>query len=637
MLRRWLARAGLGLLVGAVLHTPVAAQGRDTVRTRADSLRADSLARARLRADSLARARADSLRSDSLMREDLAIIAEQRKRADSIKAPLAAAESPVLTEHPGVLSWNREQLGASGAMTLGDLLEGIPGLTVFRTGWIGSPEQAAYLGDFGTVRVFYDGLEAPALDPRNGGTHDLSLIQLWQLEDVRIERGATELRIHLRTWSVRNVTPATRVDIGTGDLSTNAYRGYFGRRFAHGEVLQLGAYQYSTRDPRSIGEADNLSLFGRVGWAIRGFSIDGSFLRTRRERTEQPRTTESGRANLPPIDVTGTDAYARVAWQDTTKKLWAQVMAASFAHRQSSRLDASEPGVGAPSDTTTDSTAFRTSRPQYVAAVGWSRRALSLSATTRIERNGGDTFVSPMLRGAWDTRRLALTGTAERRDAAELTRLEGSARLEPLSWFALSGAASRTRFDDRTISGQPQSYRGEVALRFRRMWAGIGFLSRDPARLIAPVVFDTGFRPVGDSTAATATFVTARGKFWKDVGVDFAATKWGAERAFRPAYQVHTRLFVDTSWPSRFPSGNLNILFALTHDYRTQVPFVVDDGDVVRSTQYRTIGLQLEIRLLQATVSYQFRNVMNAQYEQVPGFLAPRPVQFYGVRWNFFN
>ena len=565
------------------------------------------------------------------------MIAEQRRRADSIKAPLAAAEAPVLTEHPGVLRWNRDQLHASGALTLGDFLESVPGLTVFRTGWIGSPEQAAFLGDFSNVRVFYDGIELDALDHRNGGILDLSFIQIWQLEDVRVERGASDVRIYLRSWRVRSVTPATRVDIGTGDLSTNGYRGYFGRRFARGEALQVGGYQYSTRDPRGIGDADQLALFGRVGWAARGFSVDGSFVRTRRERTEQPRTRALNRASLPPLDASFTDAYARLGYEDTTRGWWAQLTAARQSHHQSARLS-EDTGVGGPvSDTTSsDSTASSVSRPQYVGAVGWSRHALSTSLTARLRRVGETRMVSTMLRGAWDTPRLALSGTAERRDELGYYRLEVTGRIQPLSFLAISGAASQTLPDESTVLGNPFAYRAEAAVRVRQMWAGGGVLSRDPARLIAPIVFDTGFRSVEDASA-TGTFATIRGKFWKDVGLDVVATRWDAERGFRPRYQARSRLYIDTSWPSRFPSGNLNILAAVTHEYRTPVAFVADSATVLRSSQFRTWGLLLEIRLLQATLSYQFRNILNEIYTQVPGYVTTRPVQFYGVRWNFFN
>ncbi len=137
--------------------------------------------------------------------------------------------------------------------------------------------------------------------------------------------------------------------------------------------------------------------------------------------------------------------------------------------------------------------------------------------------------------------------------------------------------------------------------------------------------------------AATGLFVTARGTFWKDVGMDAMGVKWSEARAFRPAWQSHVRVFVDTDWRSRFPSGNLNILFAVTHDYRSAAAFTLDKGVVAESSPFRLWGLQLEIRLMQATLSYQFRNFYNEQYSQVPGFQNARPTQFYGVRWNFFN
>lgn len=608
-------------------------------RPPADTLRpevADSIKKAKALSDSLDKVYADSLRTDSLYREDLAIIAAQKKRADSIKAPIAGPEMPVLAEHPGVMRWNRDQLAATGALTLGDLLEGIPGLTVLHTGWIQSPEQGAYLGDFSAIRVFQDGVEVDAIDPRNGGALDLSFIQLWELEEVRIERGASEVRVHLRTWRVRSVTPATRVDIGTGDMSTNGYRGYFGRRYSAGQALQLGAYQYSTRDPRGIGDGDQLSIFARVGWAMKGFSVDGTLLRTRRERTTQGRTKSSGRLNLPPIDATFTDAWARVAYSDTSRGWWAQLTAAAPKLRETGVLEDQSTVGGGSSSTTKDTTAVTIKRPQYIGALGWSRGPLSLSATTRLREIEKEQKVSTMLRGSFDTPRLTIAGTAEQRAEAGYKRVEASARLQPLGFLALSGAVSRTALDDTTLKGKPLAFRGEGALRYRRMWVGGGMLSRDLTRLIAPIVYDTAFQGVADPST-TGLFVTARGKFWKDVGVDVSAIKWDGERGYRPTYQAHSRLYIDTSWPSRFPSGNLNILFAVTHDYRTQVPFLLDKGVILRSAQFRTLGLQLEIKLMQATLSYQFRNLLNEIYDEVPGFITPRPRQFYGVRWNFFN
>src|SRR5690606_23776649 len=106
--------------------------------------------------------------------------------------------------------------------------------------WLASPALVGVAGDVSRTRVFLDGIELEGLDPTGGGLLDLSRIQLWSLEDVAVERGADELRVYLTTWRVERTTSSTRTDVATGDQETNLYRGMFGRRFKHGEVLQLG-------------------------------------------------------------------------------------------------------------------------------------------------------------------------------------------------------------------------------------------------------------------------------------------------------------------------------------------------------------------------------------------------------------
>src|SRR5450759_2788713 len=76
-------------------------------------------------------------------------------------------------------SWNRDELFASGALNLADLLERIPGVTSFRSGWMASPKFAAVNGDLNRIRVYYDGIAVDNLDARTGGLLDLNTIQLW--------------------------------------------------------------------------------------------------------------------------------------------------------------------------------------------------------------------------------------------------------------------------------------------------------------------------------------------------------------------------------------------------------------------------------------------------------------------------
>ena len=58
---------------------------------------------------------------------------------------------------------------------------------------------------------------------------------------------------------------------------------------------------------------------------------------------------------------------------------------------------------------------------------------------------------------------------------------------------------------------------------------------------------------------------------------------------------------------------------------------------ILAASGYRTISTLLEIRILSATVSWQFRNLLGEPYAQVPTFRMPRQTNFYGVRWEFYN
>ncbi len=544
---------------------------------------------------------------------------------------------PALTDIGETYRWTRDELFASGALTLTDLLERIPGVTTFRSGWLGAPHTAAMMGDFSRVRIFYDGIELDPLDPRMGGMNDIAAIQLWQLEELRIERGAGEIRVYTKSWRVRSTTPNSRVDIATGDLETNGYRGYFGRRFTHGEVLQLGAYQFRTQDPRGQGDADQLSLFGRVGWAKKGFSIDGSFMRTNRTHSLQFRDPDLERDSLPSLDARYGQAYARIGYADTTRGYWVQLIAASLSHSQNNLAFKA---------TTTDTTdtakvvpsRLDFSRPQYIAAFGWEKDGATISSTTRMRSIGGQLYVAPSVRASYDAPRIAVSLFGEQQPELNLRRIEASGRLLPLSWFALGGAVGQYAHTGAPSTASPTTlaWRGEVGLRVHRAWFSGGLMSRDTAVLIAPVVYDTGFK-AAVARNMTGTFLRFRGKFWKDVGIDVSAVKWDSAGSFRPEYQTRSQLYANTAWLRKFPSGNFNILFALTHEYRTVAYFPIGGAEPLRASQYRTLDMLLEIRLLQATLTYQFRNLLNADYTQVPGYGMHRPVQVYGVRWQFFN
>jgi hypothetical protein len=604
---------------------------------------------ARAPLDTTVAARGDSAAGRPVPRDTARQLTEQ----DTVKAPIARAELPVVAEavprYPGTtLLYDRAALFASGALTLADLLERVPGLTTYRGRWMTAPMVGAYMGDVGAVRLFVDGLELDQLDARTGGVVDLSAVQLWPMEEVAIERGASELRIHMRTWRQRRTTAHTRVDVSTGDEDTNIYRGFYGKRFSHGEALQIAAQQFSTQVRRSGigGDGDALSLLARVGIARDRWSADAFVNRTRRTRSELTPLSFAGVPALPGLDATDVYAYVRAAYGDPEGGLWAQALAGSLAFSEVGfRVDSSAATEERPLNVVDTAV----SRAQYVGAAGLTVGGLRLSATNRVRVFSGRTDYSPSGRIAFDRSRLSLSLFAERSSLDERTRLEALFRFLPLSFLSLSGAVSQTGAGGEltvptaeggtTQVGIPSSRaaRGEVAARIGGLWLGGGVLARDSTVLAAPLVFNGSYVPVLEGRLSGA-FATVRGRLFKDVFADATGVRWDVgDSYYRPQFQSWARLYLATEWRSRFPSGNFGALVSALHEYRSNALFLRADGATLQAPQSRVISTLLEIRIVNATLTWQFRNVLGERYETVPGFEMPRPTSVYGVRWDFWN
>jgi hypothetical protein len=663
--------AGLGLLVGAVLQGELAAQRptpRDTVPRRDTVVRRDSVIRAR---DSTLRIpvapQIDSVLRDSLRKRDsLRAVRPAVPRRDSVQAPISRAESPRSPDSIGEYFWTRDAIFAAGTQTLVDLLDRVPGLTGIRGGYIAAPAVGAYLGDPARVRVFMDGIELPALDPRGGSVRDLSWIQLWPYEEVRIERGASEVRVHLRTWRVERLTPSSRVDVGTGDQQTNLFRGYFGRRYQHGEVLQVGGQQFSTTPPRLGASSDQLGLLARVGIARERWSVGGFVLRTTVHRGFLRRLTDTlellhpAGDSIPEVDATRTDAYLRFAYGDPERNgPWLQAIAASLGHRFTGRKKPDTTFVRDPvtlrdsivsidTSTTLDSSRVH---GQYVLTGGLTRGPIRLSATNRLTAYSGQTFNVPSVRANYESRLLGLTLFAEARGVDSTSRIEAAARFAPLSFLSFSGTAGQLR-DERSAgtadgggdSRQGTYMRAEGALLVGGLRLGGGLLRRGAALLAPPSIFSVDtVAGLGDSIArrtepgATGAFVQVRGRLYRALGADVYAVRWDSEGLYRPKYQTRSELYLATTLPQRFPNGNFGLLVSLVHEYQSDLLFPSGATGLRRTDGFRTLAGVLEIRLLDAVLTYQYRNVLGEIYAQAPGYLMPRQTQYYGVRWSFWN
>jgi hypothetical protein len=575
--------------------------------------------------------------TDSTIRAD-----SVRVRTDTLQASFGRDVGPRTADIGPQYEWDRQQLFASGAYTVADLLERVPGTTSIRSGWLMSPKFVGVNGDLSRIRIFYDGLEMDNLDRRTP-ILDLTTVELWTLENLLIERGANEIRVHLRSWKVDRTNPYTRADIYTGDEDTNIYRGYYGKRFFNGAALQLAGQQFNTRAARLGGGGDALSFLGRYGVARRMWSVDAVFHRRNASRTTQP--TFGQGLSIQPFEGTTTLAYLRAGIGDQSGGPWAQAIASYMRLGETSaHITPAEALSNRLLPDTVDST---THRAQYVLSAGYSRGVLRASVADRIRAYDGEIRQAPNARLEVATAYGIVSLFGERDVFAKRTRGDAVARLTPLPFIAFAGAASYDAPDNEVEdlqSGFPSSssqmpravsFRAEAGVRLFRPWLSAGLISRDTAILVPPSMFDTAYTYVSLGKRQ-GLFAALRGPVYGDVNVDAVATRWDSAGLYQPRYQSRSELNLDTRWLSRFPSGNFGLKVAFIHEYRGEVDFPTTTG-LRTAASSNVIGALLEIRIMRGVATYQVRNMLGYNYQIVPDFYMPRAISIYGLRWEFWN
>ncbi|MEP6990482.1 MAG: Plug domain-containing protein [bacterium] len=686
----WLVLIGLGAVAGAVLPDVSGAQvpvRRDTVGTKRDT--------ARTRVDTaggrrnLPPAGADTIKvpvppkADSMIRNDSInkgiVPLPPVAKKDTIKAPLPRAEGPPVLDLGAPRVYDRTAMFATGALTLVDLLGRVPGLTAFTTGFLAAPALIASQGNLHGVRIFLDGLELDPMDLRARGVTAANDLPLNALEEIRIERGAEEVRVYARSWRVDRTVPYTRADIATGDQNSNLYRAWFGRRYAHGEALQVSAEQYTTQPNSRLPSSDVLNVMLRAGITHGPWSTDGTFLRTHRNRAPWSGvgTSAETRDTVAGIETNRSTAYVRLGNGDPEAGRWMQFVASAQAYTGSPRSSTSV-SYGTSTDSTStiaDSVAYES---QYLLTGGINRGVVHLSGAERVRVGGHRTSHVMSGRANSITGPLAVSLYAEGKSYLAPARQDATARLSFFDRIALVASASRTGsgtfdrlFDEPrngsvygesgafTIDGlgpfvtpdtsQATRYqlasttnlRAEAGIRLRDLWLSAGLLRRGATTLIPPGEIGTEYagapavRPEG---AVTGKMIAARGRLWRAVNADAWAVAWDdTAGAYRPRYQTRGELYIQTNLLDKFPGGNFGLLTSLAHEYRSSTVFPVTPDSSRIAPGYRAITFKLEIRVQTAVVSYQFRNLLQERYQQIPGFPMPRQTQFYGVRWDFWN
>jgi hypothetical protein len=163
-----------------------------------------------------------------------------------------------------VARWDRAGLLLSGALTLGELLAGLPDLHSVRFGFLEGPSALTCCGA-GPAAVEYV-LDGVRVLPLVGGALDPLALPLALLESVVVRRAAWGLRVELATRRLRGRVPYSTIEGGTGDLDVTLLRGLFVGPFLGGEV-DFAFDRVETRGFRDLGAAERLGTW--IGYARR--------------------------------------------------------------------------------------------------------------------------------------------------------------------------------------------------------------------------------------------------------------------------------------------------------------------------------------------------------------------------------
>jgi hypothetical protein len=145
----------------------------------------------------------------------------------------------------GVWTWDHEEIMATGANTLVELLDEVPGIVPLPAGDYGTPAVFSAFGlGAGGVRVLRDGFE---LIPLAGGVTDLQRVGLGGIGRVRLRRDGGQLLVEMWSLEHDDARPYSLVEAGTGDLDNNLFRGTFLAPNAFGGSVAVGLERSDSR------------------------------------------------------------------------------------------------------------------------------------------------------------------------------------------------------------------------------------------------------------------------------------------------------------------------------------------------------------------------------------------------------
>ena len=584
--------------------------------------------------------------------------------------------APELPEFPDPLptGWafarmelTRDELLRYRGLSVLDLIERLPGVTVIRSGGFGRAAGLSAGGSGGgALRVYIDGYEIDAIGQP---TPELQAIGLIDLASLRVERDATGVRVEMTTFRLPDQRPYSEVEAAAGNYATRLLRATLARAAGTRSVFSA-AYDLTTTNGVGLFEPFQ-ARGGRVSWSYLLTPETGLRLELRQRGVER-------RGEAYPVDVTRRDLVLR-ARSTALRGLVVEALAGRTWWRPEA-AERTDGGAG-PAELVREA-----ERAQGLLRAAWTGTATNIEAAARVRSgSGGARAPSAELTLRGSTSPLPwVVAEGEIRTATiggvQATGFRGGGRVGPfagLSAFATVSGGERwiglardtlvtypdtVRVD--TIAGEPvpviedrqrlervfgstttSAAGARVGLEATRWGATIGaaLVTSAPA-IVAP--FGFGFdRAIAPLNADAATGVEGYAYLpipWTsgDLRLEGSASSWSdtggrpylPSREARLALEFHTVRIEGQFEPT--------IRLEAVHRGRTLVPTPEADAFGFVTEPYTLLNFLLQIRILDVRAFLIWENpTHNRLALDLPEGLGFQPGQrvIYGARWSFRN
>ncbi len=574
----------------------------------------------------------DTLLTDSLAQDTVDYTARflQAQEQVGVRVPVMPhagqpGPRPALTR----IVFNRDSIEWGHASTVGDLLLQVPGVYLWRGGYIGRPELVNFQGRGATsAEYFLDGLpylaagiDSVAVDP--------ALFSISVLDRIEVERWPGLIRVHLFTRQHDRRAPRSRIAIARGDGDFARYEAGLERRAASGVGFALaGDYLTSPTASGTSSGYSNTQVWLQGGYVpSHRLGLQLQVLRSGPDRRAYVVSDVVANDSIGAgFDATRTDAQLRMA------------------------LRSRPAGLGSSADvilgrTSWDGAGLEQRVDQIGAYLGHRTPTLSIGGSafhrTRwtsfdLRASVGVTPVAQFAAGA----ELAY----QRHDGDRNSRtLALSAGIQPARGLALTATA---RLGEQVAAPAIAS---DTAQKLRDFAATVGW-ERERLGLQAGWSRTSAFAPLGyaefpriPGLAATpdVDWLTVRARLapvrWVTLDAWYSDPRRGTADGVPPTHSF-AAVTLRSKFLRKFPSGIFDLKLRLSMESWGSGVIGRDDTGAPIALQGATfIRSLVEFQLQSFSLYWDRGNLTATDLTYVPGFRLPAYGTTFGVRWEFLN